>query len=125
MDIEPLNFNDIVQDDNWRTVMEEEIRAIKKNSTWKLVSLPKDKNAIGVKWVYKIKRGANGSINCYKARLVAKGCKQKHDIDYDEVFAPVARLNIVRMLISLTENHSWKLHQLDVKSAFLNGVLEK
>jgi Reverse transcriptase (RNA-dependent DNA polymerase) len=87
--------------------------------------LPKDKKAIGVKWVYKIKRGANGSINCYKACLVAKGCKQKHDIDYDEVFAPVARLNIVRMLISLIANHSWKLHQLDVKSAFLNGILEK
>jgi Reverse transcriptase (RNA-dependent DNA polymerase) len=68
-----LNFNDVVQDDNWRTAIEEEIRAIEMNSTWKLVSLPKDKKTIGVKWVYKIKRGADDSINRYKTRLVAKG----------------------------------------------------
>jgi Reverse transcriptase (RNA-dependent DNA polymerase) len=72
--------------------------------------LPKDKKAIGVKWVYKIKRGADGSINHYKARLVAKDYKQKHDIDYDKVFAPVARLDTIRMIISLTAYHSWKLH---------------
>jgi hypothetical protein len=105
--------------------MEEEIHAIQKNDTWELSELPPKKKTIGVKWVYKIKRTADGGVDRYKARLVAKGYKQKYGIDYEEVFAPVARLDTVRLLISLAAHHSWKIYQLDVKSAFLNGVLEE
>ncbi|KAL2241052.1 UNVERIFIED_CONTAM: Retrovirus-related Pol polyprotein from transposon TNT 1-94 [Sesamum indicum] len=105
--------------------MNEEIKAITKNDTWELVPLPKDKNAIGVKWVYKIKRNAKGEIEKYKARLVAKGYKQKTGIDYDEVFAPVARLESIRLIISLAAQNQWKIHQMDVKSTFLNGVLKE
>jgi hypothetical protein len=105
--------------------MEEEIHAIQKNDTWELTALPPKKKTIDVKWVYKIKRTADGGIDRYKARLVAKGYKQKYGIDYEEVFAPVARLDTVRLLISLAAHHSWKIYQLDVKSAFLNGVLEE
>jgi hypothetical protein len=105
--------------------VEEEIHAIQKNDTWELSALPLKKKMIGVKWVYKIKRTAYGGIDRYKARLVAKGYKQKYEIDYEEVFAPVARLDTVRMLISLATHYSWKIYQLDVKSAFLNGVLEE
>jgi Reverse transcriptase (RNA-dependent DNA polymerase) len=111
-----------------RIVIEEEIQAIEKNKYMEAshtLTLPTNKKTIDVKWVYKIKRDANGLINRYKTRLVAKGYKQKYDIDYDEVFAPVARLDIVRMLISLATYQGWKLHQLDVKLAFLNGVLEE
>ncbi|KAL5567336.1 hypothetical protein UlMin_030500 [Ulmus minor] len=105
--------------------MDEEIKAIEKNDTWELTSLPKGHKAIGVKWVYKTKRNAKGEIERHKARLVAKGYSQKAGIDYDEVFAPVARLETIRLIISLAAQNKWKIHQMDVKSAFLNGVLEE
>lgn len=124
-DHEPLTFQEAVDEDSWRLAMEEEIHAIQKNDTWELTVLPKHQKAIGVKWVYKIKSTADGKIDRYKARLVAKGYAQKYGVDYEEVFAPVARLDTVRMLISLAAHHSWKIYQLDVKSAFLNGVLEE
>ena len=86
--------------------MDEEIKAIKKNDTWKLASLPKGHKAIGVKWVYKVKKNAKGVVERYKARLVAKGYIQRAGIDYEEVFAPLARLETVRLIISLaTQNN--------------------
>ena len=81
--------------------MNEEIHAINKNNTWELTTLPEDHQAIGVKWIFKTKRNAKGEVEKYKARLVAKGYKQQYGIDYEEVFAPVTRLEIVRLLISL------------------------
>ena len=75
--------------------------------------------------MYKTKRNAKGEIKRHKARLVAKGYSQKAGIDYDEVFAPVARLETIRLIISLAAQNKWKIHQMDVKSAFLNGVLEE
>jgi hypothetical protein len=102
-----------------------EIRTIQKNDTWELSELPPKKKKTGVKWVYKIKWIADGSVAQYKARLVAKGYKQKYGIDYEEVFAPVAWLDTMRLLISLTAHNSLKIYQLDVKSTFLNGVLEE
>ena len=90
-----------------------------------MATLPPSQRTIGVKWVYKIKHKAEGRIERYKARLVAKGYKKKYGVDYEEVFAPLARLDMVRMFISLTEHYSWKIYQLDVKSAFLNGILEE
>ena len=124
-DCEPVNFQEAVQNKKWRDAMDEEIKAITKNDTWELVSLPKRHKAIGVKWVYKAKKNAMGKIERYKARLVAKGYKQRAGIDYDEVFAPVARLETIRLIISLAAQNKWKIHQMDVKSAFLNGFLEE
>nr|GEX48663.1 reverse transcriptase [Tanacetum cinerariifolium] len=80
---------------------------------------------IGVRWVYKAKKNTKGEVEKYKARLVAKGYKQKHGIDYEEVFAPVARLETIRMIIAIVAQHKWKIYQMDVKSAFLNGLLEE
>ncbi|KAM1936926.1 hypothetical protein ACFX15_014142 [Malus domestica] len=90
---EPLSFNEAVEEDRWRIAMEEEIHAIEKNDTWELIKLPPNQKAIGVKWVYKIKHTANGNVDRFKSRLVAKGYKQKYGVDYDEVYAPVARLD--------------------------------
>ena len=81
--------------------MEEEINAIEKNDTWELSTLPKGHEAIGVKWVYKEKKNANGDVVRNKARLVAKGYKQKYGVDYEEVFAPVTRMETIHLLISL------------------------
>ena len=90
-----------------------------------MTTLPSNHKAIGVKWVYKIKRTAEGEVSRYKARLIAKGYKQKFSIDYEEVFALVARLDTVRLLITLATHHNWKIYQLIIKSAFLNGILEE
>ena len=105
--------------------MDNEIRAIKKNDTWELVGLPTNKRSIGVKWVHKTKYNPKGEIDRFKARLVAKGYKQKPGIDYFEVFVHGARLDTIRMIISLSTQNSWKIYQMDVKYAFLNGVLEE
>lgn len=105
--------------------MEDEIHMIEKNNTWEIVDRPKNREVIGVKWVYKSKLNPDGSIQKYKARLVAKGFKQKPGVDYYETYAPVARLETIRTVIALAAQKKWKLYQLDVKSAFLNGYLEE
>ncbi|KAG7553295.1 hypothetical protein ISN45_Aa06g038290 [Arabidopsis thaliana x Arabidopsis arenosa] len=122
---EPMDFQEAIEKKTWRNAMDEEIKAIKKNDTWELASLPNGHKAIGVKWVYKAKKNSKGEVERYKARLVAKGYSQRAGIDYDEVFAPVARLETVRLIISLAAQNKWKIHQMDVKSAFLNGDLEE
>eukprot|EP00253_Pinus_taeda_P007016 PITA_07016 len=101
--------------------MYEEIESIHRNHTWDLVELPEGKTPIGCKWLYKPKINADGSIEKLKASLVAKGYSHQEGIDFDDTFAPVARLNTIRMLISLATKHKLQLHQLDVKSAFLKG----
>ena len=100
-------------------------RSIEKKNTWELVFLPKGHKAIGVKWVYKTKKNAKGEIERYKERLVAKGYSQKTGIDYDKVFSSVARLKTIRLIIFLVAHHKWRIHLMDMKSAFLNGVLKE
>ncbi|CAL2240910.1 unnamed protein product [Prunus armeniaca] len=122
--IEPETYYEAVEDKAWKEAMDAEIETIEKNGTWELVERPTDKPVIGVKWVFKTKLNLDGTVQKHKARLVAKGYAQKPGIDYNETFAPVARLDTIRTLIALAAQKGWKLFQLDVKSAFLNGVLE-
>ncbi|CAH9069840.1 unnamed protein product [Cuscuta europaea] len=124
-DCEPLSFQEATRNKKWRDAMDDEIKSIVKNKTWELATLPPKHKAIGVKWVFKIKKNAKGEVEKYKARLVAKGYAQRHDIDYEEVFAPVARLETIRLIIAFAAHNKWKIHQMDVKSAFLNGFLEE
>ena len=123
--MEPESFEAAQKQEVWRKAMNEEIKMIVKNETWELVDRPQDKDTIGVKWVYKTKLNADGSIQKHKARLVAKGYSQQYGVDYNETFAPVARLDTIRALIALAAQKKWKIFQLDVKSAFLNGYLEE
>lgn len=120
---DPRDFSLAAEHEEWRRAMEEEIMAIKKNGTWVLADLPPNKNAIGLKWVYKTKYNVDGSLQKYKARLVAKGYSQQEGIDFEETFSPVARFETVRIFLALAAHLHWPIYQLDVKSAFLNGEL--
>jgi hypothetical protein len=105
--------------------MNNEIDAIEKNNTWELTNLPSGAKTIGLKWIFKTKLNENGEVEKYKARLVAKGYSQQYGVDYTEVFAPVARWDTIRMVISLAAQKGWNVYQLDVKSAFLHGELNE
>lgn len=123
--LKKLLFEEAAADEKWVQAMKEEIHSIEKNDTWELTNLPVGKKPIGVKWVYKTKYRPTGEVERYKARLVVKGYKQKPGIDYFEVFAPVSRMDTVRMILSLAAQSKWKVYQMDVKTAFLNGILQE
>nr|KAJ0194783.1 hypothetical protein LSAT_V11C700360190 [Lactuca sativa] len=122
---EPSSYVEAIKEKEWEQAMEAELASIEKNKTWELVDLPKNRKAIGLKWVFKLKKDPSGKLIKHKARIVAKGYVQKHGIDYEEVFAPVARIETVRLILALAGTNGWKVHHLDVKSAFPNGNLEE
>ena len=95
------------------------------NHTWELVDLPPSAKTIGCKWIFKRKLKQDGSIEKYKTHLVAKGFKQRNDVDYFDAFAPVTRITSIKVLITLAFIHNLVIHQMDVKTAFLNGFLEE
>ena len=105
--------------------MKEELDTLSKNHTWDLVTLPPRKSVVGCKWIYKIRTRSDGSIERYKARFVVKGFTQEHGIDYEETFAPVARISSVRTLLAIAAASKWDIFQMDVKNAFLNGDLSE
>jgi histone deacetylase 1/2 len=122
---EPANVHDALKDQNWVAAMNLEHQALIKNKTWHLVPPPKGKNIIDCKWVYKVKRKADGSIDRYKARLVAKGFKQRYGIDYEDTFSPVVKAATIRLILSVAVTKGWSLRQLDVQNAFLHGILNE
>jgi hypothetical protein len=125
IDIEPSSYEEATGQSVWRDAMMEEYQSIMKNDVWDVIPRPKGKSIVTSKWIYKIKHAADGSVEKYKARFVARGFSQKEGIDYEETFAPVTRYTSIRAIISLTSVMGWKLHQMDVKPAFLNGVIEE
>ncbi|KAK1642875.1 hypothetical protein QYE76_060680 [Lolium multiflorum] len=122
---EPVNLQGALQDKNWAAAMHDEYTALVKNKMWHLVPPHQGKNIIDCRWIYKVKRKADGSIDSYKARLVAKGSKQRYGIDYEDTFSPVVKIATVRLVLSIAVSQGWSLRQLDVKNAFLHGVLEE
>jgi Reverse transcriptase (RNA-dependent DNA polymerase) len=121
----PNSVDKAVRDPKWVEAMEIEIEALKNTQTWKLVKLPNGNKTIGCKWVFSMKYDATGKVERYKARLVVKGYTQTYGIDFQETFSPVTKLNTVWVLLSLTANQDWSLHQFDVNNVFLYGDLEE
>ena len=122
---EPHTYREAHTDPLWQQVMNEELDALHKNNTWDMVDLQPGQSIVGCRWVYKIKTKADGFVERYKACLVAKGFTQEYGIDYVETFAPVARLTSVKCLIVMAAVRRWRLYQMDVKNAFLNGELHE
>ena len=109
----------------WRGAMKVEMDALEKSKIWDLVELPRGKKVVGCKWVFTMKYIANGTLEWYKVRLVAKGYTQTYGIDYLETFALIAKMNTVRILLSMAANRGWSMQQFDVKNAFLHGNLDE
>ena len=122
---EPKKIDEALLDPDWIVAMQEELNQFERNKVWDLVPAPKDRVIIGTKWVFRNKMDEDGVVTRNKARLVAKGHSQEKGIDYDETFAPVARLEAIRIFLAFAAHSNFKVYQMDVKSALLNGELEK
>lgn len=122
---DPIYYEEEIKEKYWINIVNEEIESIEKNDTLELVDFPKVKECIGVKWIYKTKFNANRDVEKHKARLVANGFAQKYGVDFNETFGLVARLNIVRMVLAIAAQYSWRVRQMNIKSTFLNGFLEE
>ena len=122
---EPSTFRIASQIPQWQQAMQEEFDVLQAQGTWTLVPSPFNKNIIGCKWVYKIKRNPDGTISRYKARLVAQGFSQEKGLDYTETFSSVVQHTTVRIILALAATHHWSLRQLDVKNAFLHCELHE
>jgi hypothetical protein len=122
---EPKYIGHTLSDHNWVNLMHEELENFERNQVWELVDPPPGCKPIGTKWVWKNKEGEKGEVVRNKSRLVSQGYSQKVGNDYEETFAPVARLEAIRILLAFFVAKGFKLYQMDVKSAFLNGVSEE
>jgi hypothetical protein len=123
---EPRNISEAWSNEyntQWKKATDSEFSALIENGTWELVPPPEDKNIVGSRWVFKVKRKADGSVEKFKARLVAQGYSQTEGIDYNEVFSPVVRNTSIRSLLALANILDWEIHQMDVTTAFLQGDL--
>ncbi|GKA39158.1 putative ribonuclease H-like domain-containing protein, partial [Tanacetum coccineum] len=123
--IEPKKVTQALTDPSWIEAMQDELLQFRLQKVWRLVDLPKGKHAIGTKWVYRNKKDERGIVVRNKARLVAQGYTQEEGIDYDEVFAPVARIEAIRLFLAYASFMGFIVYQMDVKSAFLYGTIEE
>jgi hypothetical protein len=122
---DPSTFEGASSRQVWRDAMMEEYNSIMKNDVWEVVPRPEGKSMVTSRWLYKLKHVANGNIEKYKACFVAQGFSQVEGVDYDDTFVPVARYTSIRAVISIAIEMGWKIHQMDVKTTFLNGLIEE
>lgn len=113
------------KDPEWREAMNKELNALAQNKTWVLVPSSLDQHVIRCKWIYKVKKNADGWIERFKARLVPKGYNQETGIDFHETFSPVIKPTTIRVVLSLAVSHNWSIRQLDVNNIFLHGDLQE
>ena len=128
MEDDPINFCQALESSKsqeWIDAMSEEIKSMKDNDVWDLVPLPEGVKPIGCKWIFKTKRDSKGDVERYKAPIVTKGYTQKEGIDYKETFSLVSSKDSYRIIIALVAHFDLELHQMDVKTAFLNGDIDE
>ena len=118
-------INDALRNKEWNEVADSEYDLLMSSSTWELVDIPTGRKPIDYKWIFKVKKGSDGSVQRYKAQLVAKGFAKKYGVDYDETFAPVVRYSSIQTLLAFAIQNDMLIHQMDAVTAFLNGTLEK
>ena len=122
----PGTLAEAFEDPRWHQAMNDEYNALMENKTWHLVPPSPTHNLIDCKWVYRVKKNADGTIERYKARLVAKGFKERYAIDYEDTFSPVVKAATIKpVVLTVVVSCGWSLRQLDVKNTFLHGVLEE
>ncbi|GKF76215.1 retrovirus-related pol polyprotein from transposon TNT 1-94, partial [Tanacetum coccineum] len=124
-EIEPKKLIEALEEEGWIIAMQEELNQFERNKVWTLVPVPYGKTIIGTKWIFRNKMDENGVVIKNKARLVAQGFRQEEGIDYDETFAPVARLEAIRIFLAYAAYMGFMVYQMDVKSAFLNGKISE
>jgi hypothetical protein len=122
--IEPYRIEDALRDSDWVVAMQEELNNFTRNEVWHLVPRP-HQNVVGTKWVFRNKQDEHGVVSRNKARLVAKGYSQVEGLDFDETYAPIARLESIYILLAYATYHGFKLYQMNMKSAFLNGLVKE
>jgi histone deacetylase 1/2 len=118
---EPCTYQAAISIPHWREAMEQEYHTLIHNEMWTLIPPPPRVNVIDSKWVFKVKKHSDGSIERYKACLVARGFRQRYALDYEDTFSPVVKPTTIRLLLSRAVTRGWSLHQLDVQNVFLHG----
>jgi len=123
--IEPAAYKSAIKALVWLQALQDEIHALHTQGIWSLVPLPEKRNLVGCKWIFKIKHHSDGSIARHKARLVAKGFSQEPGLDYGDTFSLVVKPATIHLVLALAAHFSWPFRQLDVKNAFLHGILQE
>jgi hypothetical protein len=122
---DPQSYGKATRNPFYESAMQEEYNSLLENQTWDRVPLPSWRKIVKCRWFYKTKSTLDGQISRCKANLVAKGFQQVHGIDYDETFAPVAKMDSIRLALAITTTKGWEVHRMDVNNAFLHGDLSK
>jgi hypothetical protein len=121
----PGNVSEALKDTEWKTAMQREFQSMQDNDVWSLVDRPSGRAVVKGKWTFALKRGAGGEIVKHKARFVAKGFTQVYGVDYMETFAPTAKMSTFRTLLAVATHKNMPLHQLDIKTAYLNAPIDE
>ena len=119
----PHYYGEAIGNPFCESAMQEEYNSLLENETWDLIPLPSGRKCVRCRWVYRTKSTTDGHISRYKSSLVTKGFQQVHGIDYDETFTPVAKMDSIRLELSIAACKGWEFHRMDVKNAFLHGDL--
>ena len=122
---DPSSYEEASHDPRWQTTMQEEFNSLQDNETWELVPLPSKRKIVQCKWAYRTKIVADGSYINYKDIFFSKGFSQVQGVDYIETFAPVSKMEFMRLVLAIAASMRWEVHHMDVKSEFIHGLIQE